>query len=76
MARTVREMPEPNCRGNSKYPWNQWLDGRVWELTPGVDFKTSTESFRALLSLTASRNGFRITTVTREGLLYIQAHKK
>ena len=30
----------------SFYPWDQWLDGRCWELEAGKDYTVSTDSIR------------------------------
>ena len=37
MARKVDKFPE--LPSQSRYPWDSWLDGDIWELTPGDDFK-------------------------------------
>ena len=45
MAKVVNSMP-PRSRGRSfLYPWDDWLNGQVWELRQGVDFQTATYSF-------------------------------
>ena len=37
MAEVVEEMPGLTARGNAPlYPWDQWLDGRVWRLVEQV----------------------------------------
>lgn len=38
-----------------KYPWDAWLDGRIWKLVPGVDFTCKVNAFRT----TASQFGHR-----------------
>lgn len=35
MARVLDEMPSV---GPGKYPWDQWLDGRAWELLKAEDY--------------------------------------
>jgi hypothetical protein len=37
VARKVERFPE--LPSQSRYPWESWLDGDIWELTPGEDFK-------------------------------------
>lgn len=32
------EVPVEHDR-QQKYPWDQWFDGQIWRLTPGVDFE-------------------------------------
>tara|TARA_B100001996_G_scaffold151958_2_gene115651 strand:+ start:1703 stop:1972 length:270 start_codon:yes stop_codon:yes gene_type:complete len=43
VARTVKEFPYRGLRGNEIYPWDEWLNGEVWELTEedlaGMEFK-------------------------------------
>lgn len=58
---------------NTGYPWDEWLDGSVWRLTPKVDFPCSVESFRSLASKAANIRHGKITTrwPKREDL-YIQ----
>lgn len=38
MAEIVNEFPIRYRRGKSKYPLNQWADGRIWKLTKSEDF--------------------------------------
>lgn len=44
MAKVIKELAPHALR---KYPWADWLDGRVWELTAGKDFDVTVESFRS-----------------------------
>lgn len=37
MARKVDAFPPENRR----YPWDEWLDGSVWELARGEDYESS-----------------------------------
>lgn len=55
MARTLEEFPAPT--GQQRYPWDQWLDGRVWELTQGTDFAAKPSTFRTNAQLQASKRG-------------------
>ena len=57
MARTLERFPEPS---NAKYPWEEWLDGRVWELTPGEDFTAKVTTLRSNAQLQAKRRGGRV----------------
>lgn len=39
MAKILDEVPEGKKRGpKGKYPWDDWFDGRIWELEAGKDF--------------------------------------
>lgn len=63
--------------GAPKYPWEQWLDGQVWALTPKVDFSAGMRSMRVFVHQTATRRGMRVRTrIGLDGLLYIQAIKR
>lgn len=32
----------------SKYPWDAWLDGRIWLLVEGTDFTCQPDSIRSM----------------------------
>lgn len=46
--------------GNAKYPWNQWGDGNIWEITLGTDFDCKTVSMRGVLYSYAKRAGLKL----------------
>ena len=46
--------------GNSKYPWNQWGDGNIWEITLGTDFDCKVVSMRGVLYSYAKRAGLKL----------------
>ena len=47
---------------SQKYPWEKWLDGRVWEFIQGKDFKGSTATFRQSATSIAKRRGGKMRT--------------
>lgn len=55
--------------GNTKYPWDMWADGNIWEVTMGLDFDCKPASFRGVLYSHAKRSGLKIQiqTLTRMG---------
>lgn len=59
-----------------RYPWEKWLDGSVWELTIGEDFKTSVQSFRSNAFYNAKIRGMKIRTIRKDDKLIIQAYKE
>lgn len=59
-----------------RYPWDQWLDGDVWELTPGKDFTISVASFRSGAFYNAKIRGMKIRTARKDDKLIIQAYKE
>lgn len=57
------------------YP-SEWLDGNVWALEQGVDFETSTNSFRTAIAKAAAEQGMKIrgSVDNDEGVVHIQAY--
>lgn len=66
MARTLDRFP--SMPGRTQHPWSEYLDGRVWELTPGEDFTAKVPTFKASAQAQAKKRGGRVRTRTlREG---------
>jgi len=60
MSRILEELP-PDSRGAPEvYPWSDWTDGRIWEITRGEDFTLAVQSMAGLLRMRASRLGLSI----------------
>jgi hypothetical protein len=57
------------------YPWAYWLDGRVWLLERGVDFKVSPHAFRVACRCAAATRGLRLDAATRGDNVAIRAYK-
>jgi hypothetical protein len=77
VARKVKQFPE--LPGRSAYPWDDWLDGSIWELTRGVDFKGTPNTFRSNARVQAVRRGGKIRARILKGAdggekVYIQYH--
>lgn len=51
----------------TRYPWNQWLDGKTWRLTPGVDFVVEIPVFRSIAYKAASRRRGIVSTAIDAG---------
>ena len=78
MARKIQEFPEAPSQSN--YPWDEWFDGSVWELTPGDDFKGRPATFRSSAVAQAARRDGKVRTrriLTPEGdeRLYLQFYR-
>ncbi len=74
MAERIDSMPEKNRSGASRlYPWEDWLDGSVWKLTAGEDFKCSPAGLRSL----AAKRTESLTFLIRDDgqTVYLQARK-
>jgi hypothetical protein len=59
MPEILDEWP-PEAMGHSKYPWDEWFDGKVRLLVHGKDFKVTPDSFRATCYWAGRRKGFHI----------------
>jgi hypothetical protein len=77
VAKRVDQFPQQPSQ--SIYPWDEWLDGSVWELEQGVDFKGTPATFRSVaIGQARKREGkvrtrlIRATTAGAKDKLYIQ----
>jgi len=68
------EFPERSI-GESKYPWDEWLDGRIHELS--LDDGEKADTVRSLAYSQARRRGMTVkVAVTAEGkAMVVQASK-
>lgn len=57
MARRLDSFPAPV---GARYPWDEWLDGSVWELVRGDDFSSRTSTLRANAQIQAKKRGGRV----------------
>jgi hypothetical protein len=69
----------PDAPNQSVYPWDEWFDGSVWELTPGEDFSGQPSTFRASAIAQAARRDGKVRTrklTTEHGeRLYLQFYR-
>jgi hypothetical protein len=61
MARRLESFPAPV---GARYPWDEWLDGSVWELIHGEDFQSRLGTLRANAQLQAKKRGGRVRSKT------------
>lgn len=71
MARVIEEFPATTRQ--SKYPWDEWTDGQIWELEAGKDFTQQIESMRQAAAKQAKQRNlaFRTAKVTRDKKDYL-----
>ena len=62
MARVLKSHEFGTRGGAAKYPWDEWMDGRIYEIKQGVDFDGKPAPFRAYLYQHAIRNGMKVRT--------------
>ena len=54
MARRLENFPAAT---GARYPWDEWLDGSVWQLIRGEDFTAKASTFRTNAQLQAKKRG-------------------
>lgn len=59
----------------SKYAWDEWFDGDIWQLEQGKDFKIKPASFRISLGTNAKKRGLKLRISQVEKGFVIQAYK-
>lgn len=70
---TAERMP---VHGNSKYPWHLWANGKTHKVVRGMDFETSTETFRRTLGSHACAHNLKVTTRVRGDAVWFQFSAK
>jgi hypothetical protein len=61
MARELSTFPKRRPPGQ-RYPWDEWTNGRPWEIMRGEDYDISTENMRTNLHMRASSMGRKVKT--------------
>lgn len=62
MATTLDEYDFRHRGPIPKYPWREWLDGRIWKIVKGKDYEISTQQMRNSVAGAAARQGKAIRT--------------
>lgn len=64
MAEIIADLPTRRGRP-SKYPWDEWVDGKARVAQRGVDFDITTHAFISTLHQAAkARDGVKVRTKT------------
>jgi hypothetical protein len=73
VARQLTEWPDgPPVRGNyPAYPWSDWMNGEIWELTAD-DVFGALVGFQSGLYTRAKNDGFKVRTSHKDGVLRFQ----
>jgi hypothetical protein len=57
------------------YPWDEWLDGRIWRLEPNEDFDGPPVSLERTIRTTANRRHLKVRIrITEDGMVVVQRH--
>jgi hypothetical protein len=62
-------------RGDTRYPWDLWLDGRIHKLNRGEDFTITNAGFRGCVHKACSARGGSAKTQWDGDSLVIQFSK-
>lgn len=52
----------PAAGGQARYPWDEWLNGQVWELRQGEDYNAKSATFLQNARSQGDKRGGRIRT--------------
>lgn len=74
MATRLQEFP---TEGRGRYDWDKWLDGSVWQLKAGEDYRTTDGSMRGYIYKMAAHRGksVRVSQVA-PGVLVLRAEER
>jgi len=59
MARKLDSYSFPDSK-RTRYPWEDWLDGDIWEITQGEDFGTTASSMRSTIRQAAQERELQV----------------
>lgn len=65
MAKTLEQYDFTGNHGNAKYPWHEWGDGRIVQLTRGEDFDVEPAVMRGQVIVRARKEGKAFKTNVR-----------
>ena len=63
MSTILNSFPATTGGAPPKYPWTEWLDGRIWKLAQGSDFDCTISSFRVMVHKAARARDLKVRTV-------------
>jgi hypothetical protein len=64
-----------NKRERSRsYPWNDWFDGRIWQLEQGTDFDGPPASLERVIRTSANRRHIKVRIRIDGSIVILQQH--
>lgn len=57
---------------STRYPWSLWLNGAIWQLRQGIDFKVTPKSFQSAAFARAKSLGKKLQTAIDGDTITIQ----
>lgn len=77
MAQVLQELPKRTGVGRTeKYPYDEWLDGKIYQLDAGADFEGKVTAFSTSIRQAAGRRNLKVNLVTLENGVAVQAVPK
>jgi hypothetical protein len=69
MARKLESFKEGGYTtpSRSRYPWDEWMDGGIWEVKRGEDFQVSEKSMASTLYAQARAKNQRVSVRVADG---------
>ena len=56
----ARQISNYVFKRNMQYPWEEWLNGKFWEVVRGEDFKVKPYSFVNALKQASAKRGLTV----------------
>lgn len=77
MAKQLKTFDFPTKPGGrqEQYPWDNWLNGEIWELTRDEDFTITPENFAKTAYTAARRRDLKVRTDSNQNVLVLQAYE-
>jgi hypothetical protein len=72
MAKTVTAIPGRKD-GRQMYPWHKWLNGKIWELRQGKDFKGKPSMMAQQAYVKGRNQKVTVKTAVRGTRVYLHA---
>lgn len=60
MAQMIDQWPEITRTRKSRYPWDEWANGAIWQVQEGTDFDSSLKTFVQGLYAYAKRHESKV----------------
>jgi len=76
MAKTLDSFDFTLAKASRRYPWTEWLDGRVWQLEAGVDFTCRPHGFTTAVRNNAKKVGAAVNVHIDGDTVIIQAQRR
>lgn len=74
MAQTISEFNFQASNAGVGYPYGDWLNGAIWELSRNADFGATPKAMQAMLRKAAKKRGLKLRAKSSGDKLVIQAY--